>query len=190
MITKRDWLAEQGLAKKGARGRFSREAIAAIVKAESEGMKFDEPVIPTPVKSKSVQRRVAVQKEAPVTQEKSTADPAAVRKWAKENGVTVSERGRVSEETKLAYEKAMEAQGGEVIQSTPGARGEKDTRQHSPLLVSEDTVYVGMDDKPVKGITYKSACANSGVSIGYCGEPVHQVVTQDMTAGLVEVRPL
>lgn len=44
MVTKRDWLASltPPLAKPG-RGRFSREAIAAIAKAESEGMVFDDP---------------------------------------------------------------------------------------------------------------------------------------------------
>lgn len=37
----RDWLVKQGLAKQG-RGRFSREAKAALAKAISEGMSFSD----------------------------------------------------------------------------------------------------------------------------------------------------
>jgi hypothetical protein len=190
MVTKRDWLVQKGLAKAG-RGKFSNAAKAEIDKAVKDGVVFDEPLTvgPKAAKPRSVKSPKAP-KEPEVKQEKSTADPAAVRKWAKENGVTVSERGRVSESTKLAYEQAMDAKGGEVIHSTPGQRGEKDVRQHAPMLVSEDTVWVGTNDKPVKGVSYKTACANSGTSIGYCAEPTHRVVTADMTADLVTVRAL
>lgn len=190
MVTKREYLVSLGLAKEG-RGKFSNAAKEALVKAEAEGKTFDDPA-PATVKSdrpKTVKTPKAP-KAPEVKQEKSTADPAAVRAWAKTNGVTVSERGRVSEEIKLAYEKAMDEQGGEVIQSTPGARGEKDVRQHAPLLVSVDTVWVGTNSKPVKGVTYKTACSDSGVSIGYCGEPTHRVVTADMLEGLVTVHAL
>jgi hypothetical protein len=41
-MTKREYLISLGLAKPG-RGRFSREGNAAIAKAESEGIKFDDP---------------------------------------------------------------------------------------------------------------------------------------------------
>jgi hypothetical protein len=188
-VTKREWLVLQGLAKPG-RGKFSNAAKEALAKAEASGTVFADPA---PAAKSDKPRTVKAPKapKAPeVAQEKSTADPAAVRKWAKENGVTVSERGRVSEDTKLAYEKAMDAQGGEVIQSTPGSRGEKDVRQHAPLLVSVDTVWAGSNNKPVKGVSYKTACSDSGVSIGYCGEPTHRVVTPDMLEGLVTVHAL
>lgn len=192
MVTKREWLVSQGLAKDG-RGKFSNAAKEALTKAEADGMTFDEPLGNQPgtkaAKPKSVKRPKAP-KEPEVKQEKSTADPAAVRKWAKENGVTVSERGRVSESIKMDYEAAMEKVGGEVITSAPGARGEKDVRQHAPLLVSETQVYVTLDGKKADGVSYKTACGNTGVSIGYCGEPTHEVVTKHMKDGLVTVRPM
>ena len=189
MVTKREWLVQKGLAKPG-RGKFSKAAHDALAQAVKDGVVFDEPA--APVKSdKAVTVKRSAPKEPTVKVEKSTADPAAVRKWATENGVTVPARGRISEATKLAYEQAMEKQGGEVIQASPAARGEKDVRQHAPLLVPESQVYVSTkDEKPVKGISYKSACADSGVSIGYCGQTTHRVVTNDSTAGLVEVRAL
>jgi histone H3/H4 len=190
MVTKREWLVSQGLAKAG-RGKFSNDAKAALAKAISEGMEFDEPVVPVPSSKPRVAKKAVAPKEPPVKQEKSTADPAAVREWAKKNGVTVSDRGRVSEDIKMQYEKAMESQGGEVITSAPGNSKVKDVRPHGPLLVPESQTYVTVGDhKEVKGVTYKSACANSGVSIGYCGETVHRVVTSTMTDGLVEVEAL
>lgn len=43
MATKREWLAEKGLAKAGARGKFSKVAHEALVKAVADGVVFDEP---------------------------------------------------------------------------------------------------------------------------------------------------
>lgn len=42
MQTKRDYAASLGLAKAGARGKFSNDAKAAIAKAEASGMKFSD----------------------------------------------------------------------------------------------------------------------------------------------------
>jgi hypothetical protein len=42
MQTRRDYAASLGLAKAGARGKFSNEAKAAIAKAEAEGVKFSD----------------------------------------------------------------------------------------------------------------------------------------------------
>ncbi len=44
MATKREYLIDLNLAKPG-RGRFSRAALDALAKAESEGVVFDEPVV-------------------------------------------------------------------------------------------------------------------------------------------------
>lgn len=57
MGTKREYAASLGLAVAGARGRLSREAHAAITKAESEGMTFSDiakPVVNTPKAAKPV----------------------------------------------------------------------------------------------------------------------------------------
>lgn len=45
MATKREWLAERGLAKPGARGKFSKEAHEALDAAVASGVVFDEPVV-------------------------------------------------------------------------------------------------------------------------------------------------
>jgi hypothetical protein len=42
MQTKREWLAERGLAIAGARGKFSNAAKEALAKAEKDGVKFAE----------------------------------------------------------------------------------------------------------------------------------------------------
>ena len=58
MQTKREWLAERGLAIAGARGKFSKAANEALVKAQKEGITFAEvnpakPAKPAPVKNKA-----------------------------------------------------------------------------------------------------------------------------------------
>lgn len=62
MTTKREYAVSLGLATMG-RGRLSREAHAAIAKAEAEGMTFDDakPVVNTPKAAKPV----SVSKPAP-----------------------------------------------------------------------------------------------------------------------------
>lgn len=42
MQTRREWLAERGLAIAGARGKFSNEAKAALEKAKGEGVKWSD----------------------------------------------------------------------------------------------------------------------------------------------------
>lgn len=64
MATKREYLVSLGLAKPG-RGKFSREAHAALAKAEADGMVFDEavPSKPAPKATKTVD--VAPEKAPP-----------------------------------------------------------------------------------------------------------------------------
>lgn len=95
MKTEREYLVGLGLAKPG-RGRFSGEGKAALAKARNEGMTFKStaPEVKTP-------RVVKVKADKPKATE--AVDPAHVRKWAKDNGVEVSDRGRVPEEIKIKY---------------------------------------------------------------------------------------
>lgn len=76
--TKRDYLVSLGLAKADARGRFSKEAQAALDKAVSEGMVFAD----TP----------SIRRETVVTQ---PYDARKVRRWAEKNGISLGQRGRV-----------------------------------------------------------------------------------------------
>ena len=69
-MTKREYLVSLGLAKPG-RGRMSREAHAALAKAEAEGMTFDDP---SPVIKPKVNTPKA---SKPVSAPKPSAPPSA-----------------------------------------------------------------------------------------------------------------
>lgn len=65
MTSAREWLAAKGLAKPGARGRFSLDAKAALNKAVSDGIEFSDwpkvgsiPSAPRPKLAKAVSRAV------------------------------------------------------------------------------------------------------------------------------------
>lgn len=67
MQTKREWLAERGLAIAGARGKFSKAANEALVKAIAEGVQFADTTKP-------------VKPAKPVTKPTGEAQPAPVVK--------------------------------------------------------------------------------------------------------------
>jgi hypothetical protein len=77
--TKREYLVEKGLAKPG-RGRFSREALAVLANAESEGVTFAEA---TTVKAEKVEASesdpVPLAKPAPAQQKRMRKEKVA---WA------------------------------------------------------------------------------------------------------------
>ena len=57
MVTKREWLIEQGLAKAG-RGRFSLPAKEALAEAIADGVVFDDPIAVVSPKAKKVAKIV------------------------------------------------------------------------------------------------------------------------------------
>lgn len=98
MATKREYLVERGLAKP-SRGRFSKEAVAALAAAEAEGVVFDEPVkVEKPVKSET---------ETDADPEPSRPRPVSeahkVREWARAQGMEIGERGRIPQGVTAAY---------------------------------------------------------------------------------------
>jgi len=97
MATKREWLAAQGLAKPGTRGRFGKAAHEALEQAEKDGIVFDDP---TPKPAKEVATEGA---EAPSKPSRPTSENAEIRAWARDNGFTIGERGRISAEILAAY---------------------------------------------------------------------------------------
>lgn len=97
MATKREYLVEKGLAKAG-RGRFSKEAVAALAAAEAEGIVFDEPVKPEkPVKSETDEEPAPSSPSLPTEAQK-------VREWARAQGIEVGERGRIPKGVTAAYQ--------------------------------------------------------------------------------------
>ena len=107
--TEREWLARQnpplavlvGASGKPARGRFSKDAHEALAKAKENGWEFaDSKPAPTPKpKTASVKASTA----APENTGK-ISEAQSIREWANANGVPVSARGRISQETVAAYE--------------------------------------------------------------------------------------
>lgn len=98
LVTKREWLAKQGLAEAGKRGRFSTEANAALTKALEDGMRFSDD-------------KPATSATAPLSY-----DAKKVRKWAAAQGINVGERGRIPAEVIARYnaENGSEAATAEV----------------------------------------------------------------------------
>lgn len=157
MQTVREYLFGLGLAKAATgRGRFSREAHEALSRARDGGMTFSDDVKPD-AKPKVV--RTAAPKVIAV---KSTErfDPKAVREWAKANGHTIGERGRIHSDIVNAY------LAGTVSEERPEQIGEldvyRDARAHSYPLT---TVFV---DDAKRKYSARVACTNCRVSLVGC----------------------
>ena len=111
--TQREWLARQnpplavltGASGKPARGRFSKEAHAALATAAEKGWTFAEatPATPTP-KPKAASTKANA--PAPANTGK-VSEAQSIREWAQANNVPVSARGRISSDTRAAYESAQ-----------------------------------------------------------------------------------
>jgi hypothetical protein len=99
MATKRDYLISLGLAKPG-RGRFSKEATAALEAALASGVTFDEPVV-APAKEKAVTTEGA---DAPSQSPRPISEATAIREWATKNGISVGVRGRIAADIIKAYQ--------------------------------------------------------------------------------------
>lgn len=182
-MDKRAYLRSKGFTV-GDRGRFSAEMQAALASAPAGS--FDEPVKAEPkAKSVSVSKPVkAVKVESP----KSTADPKAVRQWAKDNGHQVGDRGRIRPEVFAAYE-AAKADKGETVEVRQ--KPEVYTGPTAPMLTESDAKWGFTDPKGKKWtVGVRTACANTGVSLGWCPESAHQVVIGDVRQGLVTVTRL
>jgi hypothetical protein len=107
LVTKREWLAERGLAQAGMRGRFSKEANAALEQAIADGVVFADD-----------QPRTAQQNTGPSL----AYDAKKVRRWAAAQGITVGERGRIPAEIVAQYHAATS--NGEVESTEPVASPE------------------------------------------------------------------
>jgi hypothetical protein len=66
-MTKREYAASLGLAVAGARGRLSREAHAAIAKAEAEGQVFDDVTVTVSTRAPKTPKPVSVRQEPVVS---------------------------------------------------------------------------------------------------------------------------
>lgn len=159
-MTRRAYAASLGLAKADARGRMSADAMAAITKAEQEGMVFTDSNAPA---RKTVKTEVKA----------GAYDAKAVRAWAMSKGVTVNTRGRLSSEILDAYAKANPTVTPEVV--TPGVKVTgKDVRPHAAAKRSSRTEYVAFDRKGKRWTLSEREACKCGYSLSHCacGSPV------------------
>lgn len=98
MATQREYLVGLGLAKPG-RGKFSKEAHAALAEAVANGVTFDEPAYKAP-KVKEVATEGA---DAPSQPSRPISESAKIREWATSNGVKVGNRGRIPSDVINAF---------------------------------------------------------------------------------------
>jgi Lsr2 len=158
-----------GIGNGGGKGRISADGHVKLAEAIAKGATFPEPVVAS--KAPKVKVSTAAPKPVIPTDRKDEAravDPAAIREWAKEKGIEISARGRISAETTLAYLADVP----EAARSARGATtGEKDLRAAAPRTAPEGTKW--RVDFTYKGepvtmmVSDKSACRTCGVSLGW-----------------------
>lgn len=181
-MDKRTYLRQQGFTV-GNRGRFSAEMQAALA-AAPKGAITEPVVVPTQGKAKSAKAKS--EPKAKVIKVKSKADPKAVRAWAKANGVAVGDRGRIKPEVFAAYEAAQGEADAPIVERTEPASL---TGNHAPMLHESDAQWGFTDPKgKVWKVGVRTACANTGVSLGWCPETEHRALVGDASLDLVPVR--
>jgi hypothetical protein len=172
-MNKRDYLVSKGLAKPG-KGRFSADAKAAIEKAISEGIVFDEPVA-KPVSAPKAKAPKVVKEKAPA---KASYDVKAVRAWAEQTGaIEKGKRGRIptgvinaylaSHGTVTAPVKRVVTPKSKVREVTVGWTYARRGKNDKPFI-SEPLVAVSTCGGCAKGVAY-CGCSNGPVAPKYLG---------------------
>jgi hypothetical protein len=158
-----------GVGNGGGRGRISAEGHVLIAAAMDKGHTFPDLLsVSTPKAPKAVKPKSEPKVTIPDIQrtEAKGVDPAAIRKWASENGKEVSARGRISAETTLAYLDA-------VPEHERNARENngKDLRQAAARVYPEGTTwrldFTHKGEAQTVIVNDRSACGNCGVSLSH-----------------------
>lgn len=158
-VTKRDYLVSLGLAKADARGRFSKEAQAALDKAVSEGKVFAD----TPT----------TRKETVVITE--SYDVKKVRRWAARQGIALGQRGRIPASIVAQYlaENPAEAESVQTEEEAVAESYPAEPAAKEP--VRDETVAYGFARRAEDAPEYLSEpvvaienCGRCGGGIAYC----------------------
>ncbi|AXG66288.1 DNA bridging protein [Streptomyces phage Annadreamy] len=171
MATEREYLMSLGLAKEG-RGRYSKDARAALDKAKADGMTFD---LTAAEKAKlerqnkpKRERKVVSSAPKEVRPSQDTYDAKAVRAWGEQTGaIEKGRRGKLPTALINAYLASNKTQKAVTVRRIPTAkrsvvreesvgytyakRGPKD-----PVFISEPLVAV-------------STCGGCSRGVAYCG---------------------
>lgn len=185
MQTQRAYLHSLGLVKNPVgRGRFSVEGHKALADARSKGIAFTDDN-----KAEAKPKTVKVSKPASVIAKPTErVDPKAVREWAKANGKTIGERGRIHSDIVAEY------LAGTAVEDRPEVLGEYDVyRDRAPRRYPAGTTFKGTyryKDKDVDLIvTGASVCVNCHVSLSghLCDTPK---VVNGVGTGFMSVAPI
>lgn len=164
--TEREYLVSKGLAKP-SRGRFSKEAVAALADARKRGMKFAEVVAKKPAAETPAEPKEPKVKK-PRPRDLPEVDPKAVRAWAAANGIKVGDRGRIDANIVVQYIDAAKVTGDAV--EPPQANPGQDYRPAAERVRSAD-VWTAKDGDHKITKSFKDTCNGCGYSIGWCVEP-------------------
>lgn len=166
-VTPREWLASQAdsegnpLAKAGTRGRFGKDAVAALEHAKAQGWTFTEPVKAAPsapaAPRVTAPRPAAAPAAAPAPVETlPQVDPKEVRAWAKQNGHEVAQRGRLHKTVVQAFLKA----GGKPV----GQGAKRVTPLDMPKVRRETTGFVMIGNTRIR----QDMCGACKASVSRC----------------------
>lgn len=175
--TKRAYAVRLGLANP-TRGRFGKDALLAIATAEAQGHTFVEPVVATPKPKATTAATPAAPKPTRVALPKENlpaTDPKAVRAWAKQNGHTVGDRGRIHADVIKAYL----ADGGKAVAVTT-AEVKRPTPLDMPKVRRENSGW-----SRVKGILIRQdRCGKCTAAVSRCtcktGPQAHAFLSKEV----------
>ncbi len=187
MVTKREWLVTQGLAKPG-RGKFSTAAHAALSRAASEGMTFDDDTAP-------VKPVVKIKTVGPVMRDFKDLSPKAVRAWGIENpdllpnGITVSPAGRINVAVYEAYVANVDKP------KTRAEDAEHDLFGETPRPRFDESIsFKGEKDGKTVIIDGRQICSavtgGCGYSLWHCRCPQDARRHAMTSLGIIEVSPV
>lgn len=169
MTTRREYLAELGLAKRDGRGRLSAAGLEKIAEMEAMGMVFSDSVV---AKERSVKAKT-------VTVKAGAFDARTVRNWAKSVGMPVNERGRLSGEILEAYRKANPEVKPSETREHIRVIG-KDIRPTAPRTRSKRTEYIAWLGNKRMVLGENEAC-KCGYSLSHCSCGSPHVLGMDVT---------
>lgn len=174
MVTARAWLVERGLAKEG-RGRYSRAAVEALEQARNDGVAFDEPQVSKPASALRQPRTTTTEQVAVAKVKRNEYDPAAVRVWAKGNGIPFPARGRISSDLARQYLDSV----GEKAVKREDKPAEVNNFGATPDRVRIEDTWVGKNGKETITKTYRDCCIQCHVSIGWCRCSAPMAIAED-----------
>jgi hypothetical protein len=185
-MTMREWLSTQKdettglpLARTGTKGRFSRAAKAALLEAMIGGMEFTD----SEEKEKAPrEKRVSTGATAAVRVKAPTRDYDLkhVRKWAAENDIAISQRGRISADILVQYDKA----------NPVSAKAEKVVAPPRPRVRPENVAYA-LSEPPEAHMSRVSVafekCSRCTERVGWCKCEQGPVAPSFMNGALVSL---